>query len=927
MTFGISRRRFLTNSAASGVAVAMGANTLGRAEREDPMPPPGEREAPVVPGGAALRWLEDQGRSPFAGVTWGVPWPMGRVASGSPFAVFADDETPVACQSWPLAYWPDGSLKWSAHAIGPIETLAEGARVQPGVEPATPTTPVRVEDEHEQVTISTGPIRCVIARSGDVLIPSVERDGRAAFRNGRLACLNQNAPSDPEEAPSGCSVQPFAGAIDAVEVEQDGPVRAVVKIEGRHTGEDGRAWLPFIVRLYFYAGCDSIRVMHTIIYDGDEDADFIRGLGLQFDVPMDDALFDRHMRFVSAEGGVWGEAVQTVTGLRRDPGEHVRALQIAGQKLPDPASWDENVGGRMHWVPAWNDVTLTQLSADGFEIRKRTKPGCGWIFSDGADRAAGVGYVGGVSGGVAFGLRNFWQSHPTQLDIRNAASDSATVTMWLWSPEAPAMDLRFYHDGLGIEGHAEELKALGITYEDYEPGFGTAHGVARTSEMNLWIAGHTPPNERLIEFARDVMTPPMLACWPQHAVQCNIFGGLFSLPDRSTPVKAALEAGLDRSYEAYFTQREQRRWYGFWNYGDVMHSYDRDRHVWRYDVGGYAWDNSELSPDFWLWYGYLRTGRADIFRFAEALCRHTGEVDVYHLGRFQDLGSRHNVQHWGDSAKQLRISQVAYRRFYYYLTADERTGDLLAEQEDNAMTFLRLDPLRKIREGDYTPNPDAVVVHLGTDWGAVAMATLTAWERTGDDRFRRKLINSMESIGRMPYGYFTDGALMNPKTLEYVHWDEKYGMSHLSAVFGLNEICAELVQLLNVPSFEKAWLDYCQYYNATRAERKEALGVDLRSGILVNGHSRLTAFAAVHRNSEALAHRAWRELLAGDSEQFSPDRFEPVNRLIDAGPESLKPVNETNWMSTNDIGMWGTATIQDLALVSEYLPRDFPDRD
>ncbi|MCZ9343796.1 Tat pathway signal sequence domain protein, partial [Streptomyces sp. TRM76130] len=84
----------------------------------------------------------------------------------------------------------------------------------------------------------------------------------------------------------------------------------------------------------------------------------------------------------------------------------------------------------------------------------------------------------------------------------------------------------------------------------------------------------------------------------------------------------------------YKDQVEQRRWYGFWDYGDIMHTYDTVRHQWRYDVGGYAWDNSELSPDLWLWYAYLRSGRADIFRFAEAMTRHTGEVDVYHLGEW-----------------------------------------------------------------------------------------------------------------------------------------------------------------------------------------------------------------------------------------------------------------------------------------------------
>ena len=50
--------------------------------------------------------------------------------------------------------------------------------------------------------------------------------------------------------------------------------------------------------------------------------------------------------------------------------------------------------------------------------------------------------------------------------------------------------------------------------------------------------------------------------------------------------------------------------------------------------------NTELVPKIWLWFTFLRTGLPDVFRLAEAMTRNTGEVDVYHLGRFMGLGSR-----------------------------------------------------------------------------------------------------------------------------------------------------------------------------------------------------------------------------------------------------------------------------------------------
>ena len=66
-------------------------------------------------------------------------------------------------------------------------------------------------------------------------------------------------------------------------------------------------------------------MMHTYVFDGDEQQDFIRGLGVRFAVPLRDELYDRHVRFAGEGAGLWGEGVRNITGLRRDPGAAVRA--------------------------------------------------------------------------------------------------------------------------------------------------------------------------------------------------------------------------------------------------------------------------------------------------------------------------------------------------------------------------------------------------------------------------------------------------------------------------------------------------------------------------------------------------------------------------------------------------------------------------
>ncbi|AKJ14339.1 Tat pathway signal sequence domain protein [Streptomyces incarnatus] len=885
----------------------------------------GAHDAQAAPAAAAggaepvtLDWLEDGGLGAAPGSTVGVPWPMGVHQDDQTFALTDAGGKDVPVQSWPLAYWPDGSLKWTAHAV----SSGSGKLTLTAGTPAAPGQEVTVDAGGGTIDVSTGVITARIGKNGTTLIKSVTRGSTEIAKNGRLVLIRQPEIEDGDQGT--VKTERFDGALDEVTVEQDGPVRAVVRVDGKHRRGD-RGWLPFSLRLYFYAGADSFRMVHTITYDGTQEpgkasGDFIRGLGVRFTVPMRDAAYDRHIRLGGEGTGLLREAVQGITGLRRDPGAAVQSAQYEGRKLPDPATWDQRVTTRLRYIPHWGDYTLSQLSADGFTVRKRTKQGHGWIAAGGGRRASGFGYVGGASGGLSFGLRDFWEKFPAQLDIRDADTDEATVTLWLWSPEAQPMDLRFYHDGMGQDTYAEQLEGLNITYEDYEPEFGTPYGIARTSELLFWANDSTPDADTLAGQLQAVRVLPQLAAPPGQLIKAKVFGpGLFSEPDRSTPAKAKIEDHLDFLFTYYKDQVEQRRWYGFWDYGDFMHTYDTVRHQWRYDVGGYAWDNSELSPDLWLWYAYLRSGRSDLFRFAEALTRHTGEVDVYHLGKWAGLGTRHGVQHFGDSAKQQRIANTTYRRFYYFLTADERVGDLMHANVDSDETFLVLDPQRKVRTDPYTPDRHALSIGFGTDWSGLVSAWLTEWERKGPkwEKARARVLSTMEGIAAQPNGFVQGSGLYDLDTGRFAVADQPVvSVSHLSAVFGLNELAAELIHLVDMPAFTSAYLDYCRYFNATKAEQKARYGSDFGTLLLFQGHSRLDAYAAVQTGDATLAERAWAKFYGSDGyTESSPWRTEKLT-----GPATLVEGSEASWVSSNDTALYGLAAIENLALLGDRMP-------
>ncbi|MGR3933164.1 exo-rhamnogalacturonan lyase family protein [Streptomyces sp. BRA346] len=916
----IPRRNLLKAAAVTGAAVpfswmlAQNAPQAAAAEQEK------AADEPVK-----ITWLEEGGLGAAAGSTFGVPWPKGAHPADRTFALTTADGKDVPLQTWATAYWPDGSLKWTAHAAG--EGLGDGTAYRLTTdEPAAPAKKVTVTEKGGRITVDTGVIKAVIGKDGEKLVRSVTRGSTEIARDGRLVLLRQGDIDDGDHGRA--KWDRFDGEISAAKVEQKGPVRAVVRIDGKHR-KGGRGWLPFSVRLYFYAGADSFRMVHTITFDGDQTAgresgDFIRGLGVRFSVPMRDEAYDRHIRIAGEGKGFLTEAVKGITGLRRDPGASVRKAQVKGEKLADPATWDQRVTSRLHLIPTWGDYTLSQLSADGFTLRKRTKPGHGWIPAGGGGRASGFGYVGGVSGGLSFGLRDFWEKFPAQLDIRGAAGDEAEVTLWLWSPEAQPMDLRFYHDGLGQDTYAEQLEGLNITYEDYEPKFGTPYGIARTSELTFWANAATPSADTLVQQAAALRTPPQLVAGPADLARAKVFGGLFSPVDRSTAAKAKIEDRLDFLFEYHKGQVEQRRWYGFWDYGDIMHTYDENRHQWRYDVGGYAWDNSELSPDLWLWLAYLRSGRADIYRFAEAMTRHTGEVDAYHLGKWTGLGTRHGVQHFADSAKQQRISTALYRRYLYFLTADERIGDIMHALVDSDESFLVLDPQRKVRpDPDYKPDRHALSIGFGTDWSGLAGAWLTEWERRGPqaEKAEARLRSTMETIAAQTNGFVQGAALYDLDTGKYAIDDKpKVSVSHLSAVFGLVEVCAEVIDLIEMPKFKEAWLDYCRYFNATKAEQKARYGTDFGSLILVQGHSRLDAYAAVQLKDDTLAARAWQKFTEFHEGDGYPEDSVSWKSTKVTGPDVLVPGVEAPWVSTNATAQYGLAAIQNLALLGDKLP-------
>jgi hypothetical protein len=872
--------------------------------------------ADAAPSPVPIKWLDPTPPPIAQGISWGVPWPRGAVKKDQSFTLLDAGGKSLPLQLWPLAYWPDGSIKWTGLATvagpdiaGPLQ-LSPVATSQP-----SRAESVSVQETAQTILIDTGYLQCRISRQGEFLFDSMTIGGREVAHNARLECLLQKGPE--VDAANPPPREDFTSNVTHVTVEQSGPVRAVVKIEGMHKSKSTeRQWLPFTVRLYFFAGQTPVRMVHSFVFDGDQQQDFIRGLGILFTVPMKEEIQNRQVRFGGDAGGLWSEPVEPLLGFNRrvsyPTGGDVYVDQIAGKRLPDKKDLDANSQHTLDALAVWDDFRLIQPNAQGFTVEKRTSNKSAWIPAGSGKRSSGLVFVGDVSGGLAVGVKDFWQKYPAELEIKHAKYSDAEMRIWLWTPDAPAMDMRHY-DTIA--------HGLNESYEDVQPGLSTATGVARTSELTLFPSAQIPTKEETARQAASAQTPAMLVCTPEYLHSARAFG-IWSLQDRSTPFKAAVENQLDAEIAYYEKAVDQWNWYGFWDFGDIMHSYDPVRHVWRYDVGGFAWDNDEQCTDMWLWYSFLRTGRADIFRMAQAMTRHTSEVDCYHMGNLMGLGSRHNVRHWGDGAKEARISQAAYRRFFYYLTTDERTGDVMTEMLAADHRVADFDSMREVSPPVPSDKQYPARVRAGPDWLALVGNWMTAWERTNDTSYRDKIYAGIDSISQMPYWFQTSPYLLwgfDPATGKLFARQQTRGGYNLVNNMGGPEVIFELNEFVDNAAWQKIWLQYCRLSGAPddMLIKDKQTGEEGATGQYAGG-GRMAGYAYLKTHNPAFAQRALGGVISGQ-------RYGAEQHL--QGADLLHPLDEDPAITgiiTNTVNQTSLQTIEVLDMIADQLPHDPP---
>lgn len=838
--------------------------------------------------------------------TFGGVWNKGEVTENR-FRLLDGKGENIEVQSAIAAYWPDGSIKWSSHTAD-SDKMGDKVTLEPYTDEKAGNLPkgagnLSIQKTEESYAVNTGMLALEIPLPGKMpgkyLAIDVKREGVLLAR--KVYPVFQLERKMRESESLLCThTEEFCGEITKVEAEQEGPLQAVFRFEGNHiSGRDIK--MPFVIRMYLWSGSPEIRFVHTFFYDGKEERDYMKGMGIRLDASLSGKAYNRHIRF-AMDGPAFSEAaVQLYSRIPKIEEETFRRQQSGIMEAYDGQA---GVAEAMGELPVWNRYSLCQDSSRHFRIRKQTKEECCMLSCRQGNRAPGVMAVNGENGGLMLGIRDFWQKCPAGLEVSGLAGEESSCTAWFFSPEAEAYDFRHY----STESYPRTC------YEGFDEIGASAYGIAVTSQCQVMFVRKIPLEDELDSYARRMQKPCVYVGTPEYYHDRKAFG-YWSLPKTDTDSGRWYEEQMEKAFAFYRHEIENRDWYGLFDYGDVMHTYDPVRHVWRYDIGGFAWQNTELVPTYWLWLYFLRTGREDVFTVAEAMTRHCSEVDIYHFGENRGMGSRHNVRHWGCSCKEPRISMAGHQRFLCYLTGDLRLGDVMDEVREADYTMVKnIHTHVKMPDGTTVPG-----IRSGPDWSSFVSNWMTAYERTLDERYLERIRTGIGDIADTPYGFASGPDFcydVENAHLIYRGEMENTPNQHLQICMGGVQVWLETAMMMEDDTLNRLLADLGAFYLLSPEEKSRITKgkIKKRPFSWPAFATSVTAYSAMRNQDAELAGKTWKIL---DEEICNGHRkgYEPVSY----GREEQK-YQEIPWITTNRTAQWCLNCIMCLEFIPEYLP-------
>ena len=532
-------------------------------------------------------------------VTFGVPFEKGVLRKSDPVRLVDESGAPLPAQfEVTSVYCPESpDVRWLlVDAFADVRAgKASRAFLEFGADVKSSVSPGRLEFQ---------------SGAGDFRMPT----GAATFDSAQL---RKFVLTDGE----GKVFRPEPGTA---EIERTGPVRAVVKFQGKYRAEDGSSIADYVTRIRVYAGCSYARIYHTLIWTVDEKTQ-IGGLhyALSFPGGQVQAGLDGHAVDLPPDGTIFQADWNVARGAAS--GTHLDGWLAA------PAGGGVFTGLRWAWQQFPTSVGATSselvLGLIGPEKPLSLLP-----MDAAVDAVKRVGNV-----------------------LENGGMDA-----WDTNANVP------YRPG----------------GKDHKEGWISPRGVAKTYEILVWLGD----KDVSPEIKNILLQHPVFAyADPQFAVRASLPSPASACDPVKFP---DVEGALKRAFDWTTVERARDFDFGVWNYGDIQWAWVElgGYTTYRYWMNnGKGW--SVVPWALWLRSGdrdYYEKAEANSRHVMDI---DTCHVDDWAKegkprdGKIKGGMYHYCALHWAYGPRILPFySDSEYLPNYYFMTGYERAKDVMTER-------------------------------------------------------------------------------------------------------------------------------------------------------------------------------------------------------------------------------------------------------
>jgi len=568
----LSRRDFFSGAIGTSAAVSACSFLASRAAAE-----PADGIVIHVPAPA--------GPAPLgAPVETSIPFARGRLAHAEKLAIHSPDAKPVLAQFRAALHWPDGSIRWLAVAFD----AAAGAGDYVLREGETPPSPGLVSETSGGVVIDTGPQRLAISKSGKRWLELVGVEGAA----GDLVLTRHDG-------------KEFRASLDGdsrrVEIEERGPLRASVRIEGRCRAHDGESLFDYLLRCTAYRDRPEAHLELTWLNTTDRPAEQLKDIRLAF--PFE---FEPDRLVIGCQTGVYDGP------FLRDWPVHI---------LQEDHNW--------YWARIDNpDGRVQNLSAGGCNGEHAP----GWLYVQNSQRCLAVWVPG------------FWEEYPNEIAVKQGE-----LSVGVWPRKAtghllgkPLLDANAQGTPYSMSRYWPILPHPYWAFLDRDKEcLDARQGMAKTQKIVLsaWTGPDGSPTFEA-RWWRKTLQPVRGHLDPSYVADTGVLGAMAPRNAKHLP---ELEGLFDECFGWLNRHIDFLKCYGKFDYGDFKYFTASTTYLctpgtkWG-EMGempreGY-WQNNEGDQLLGLLFYYFRTGNPAAWERCRIVARHLLDVDMRHYPYF-----------------------------------------------------------------------------------------------------------------------------------------------------------------------------------------------------------------------------------------------------------------------------------------------------